>query len=171
MVAQNARHEIPAAAAVRKFLQLPHQAPRCQCGNDRDLLLYNVLEATIWVSLPTLRRLTSTRNPLIASEPCFITPNGYNLIAVLHEMGAGVGVIKRKVKDSLYLYYRDKERHETYLGKKGSEEATEKLREIQRQRLLTEIKTLRTKLEKINGYYSSKRIRIDPNKLPLNQVI
>jgi len=82
-----------------------------------------------------------------------------------------MGVIKRKVKDSLYLYYRDKERHETYLGKKGSEEATEKLREIQRKTLLREIKTLRTKLEKLNGYYSSEQVKIDPNKLPINEVI
>ncbi|MDG6994590.1 MAG: site-specific DNA-methyltransferase [Nitrososphaerota archaeon] len=83
-----------------------------------------------------------------------------------------MGVIKRRVKENLYLYYRDKERHETYLGKEGSQEASEKLSEIQRQKILTEIKSLRTRLAKLNGYHPpSVPTKADYSKLPINQII
>lgn len=83
-----------------------------------------------------------------------------------------MGVIKRKVKENLYLYYRDRERHETYLGPEGSPEASEKLNDIQRKKILTEIKTLRTRLTKLNGYHpSGPPVKVDYSKVPIDQII
>lgn len=81
-----------------------------------------------------------------------------------------MGLIKKKVKGNLYDYFRDEERHEIYLGPSGSEQAVTKLRDFQRQRLLGQIKVLRTKLETLNGYHP-KPVKVDLSSLPLNKFI
>ena len=62
-----------------------------------------------------------------------------------------MGVIKRSVKGTLYAYYRDKDRHETVLGRVGTPEAAERLREIRRSELQREIVTLGNELIDIEG--------------------
>ncbi|MHB8565874.1 MAG: DNA-methyltransferase [Nitrososphaerales archaeon] len=81
------------------------------------------------------------------------------------------------MKGSEYLYFREwnpetEKYSDTYLGKKGTPEAEGKRRELERESIQKQIKTLRTKLTKINGFHpSGPPTKIDYSKLPTNQII
>lgn len=57
-----------------------------------------------------------------------------------------MGVVKRSVKGTLYAYYRDRDRHETVLGRVGSPEVAERLRDIRRSELQNQIAFLTNEL-------------------------
>jgi hypothetical protein len=62
-----------------------------------------------------------------------------------------LGVVTRRIKGNLYDYYRDRYRHETYLGRSGSKEASERLKEIEAEKIKKQIENLKTKLAKLGG--------------------
>ncbi|MGI0080501.1 MAG: DNA-methyltransferase [Nitrososphaerales archaeon] len=86
-------------------------------------------------------------------------------------------VVTRKVKGNEYQYYRvwdpeEKDYADTYLGKKGEPETEEKKRDAERADIQKQIKALRTKLTKINGFHPSKAYpSVDYSKLPINKII
>ncbi len=84
--------------------------------------------------------------------------------------------VTRKVKGGEYLYFREwdsqaQKYSDAYLGRKGSAEAEEKRRELERVYIQKQIKTLRTKLTKLNGFHTASPTKIDYSKLPLDRII
>lgn len=81
------------------------------------------------------------------------------------------------MKGSEYLYFREwdaeaEKYNDTYLGKKGTLEAEEKRKELERESIQKQIKALRTKLTKINGFHATTTVpKIDYSKLPINKII
>ena len=67
-----------------------------------------------------------------------------------------MGVIRRNVRGILYEYYRDKDRHETLLGKAGSPEAKDRLREVMRAELQSKIVSLGNELLDIDAAIKEK---------------
>lgn len=84
-----------------------------------------------------------------------------------------MGVIKRESHGIPYEYYRFKDRTEILLGREGSDEAKEKLRQVQREEILSKIKVLRTNLEKLSDPPAPPGLppKIDASNLPLDKPI
>lgn len=81
------------------------------------------------------------------------------------------------MKGGEYLYFREwdpesEKYNDVYLGKKGTPEAEEKRREIERESITKQIKVLRTRLTKLNGFHpSGPPVKIDYSKVPIDQII
>lgn len=85
-------------------------------------------------------------------------------VATWQLAGVWVGVIKRSVKGTLYAFYRYRDRTETSLGRVGSPEVAERLREVRRNELQGQLVVLANELIDLEREIQEAPIESEPEE-------